>query len=108
MSALQTPDQPIDYSEEFYRSHAHRYAEVSQQLLQSVYIKSSHPKLKGDMDLLERFIELAHGRMGLDAGCGAGARDAQYSELPFRTPPPFPLNQAQRRGGGDSGGEGDF
>ena len=75
MSALQTPDQPIDYSEEFYRSHAHRYAEVSHQLLQSVYIKSSHPKLKGDMDLQERLIELAHGRMGLDAGCGAGARD---------------------------------
>ena len=32
-----------DFSEEFYRHHAHRYAEVAHQLLQSVYLRSSHP-----------------------------------------------------------------
>ena len=66
---------PLDFSEEFYRQHAHRYAEVSHQLLQSIYIRSSHPALKGDLDLLERLKELIPGRRGLDAGCGAGARD---------------------------------
>ena len=64
-----------DYSEEFYKHHAHRYAEVAYQLIQSVYIRSSHPALKGDLDLLERLKELISGRCGLDAGCGAGARD---------------------------------
>ena len=64
-----------DYSEEFYRAHADRYAEVAHQLIQSIYIKSSHPALKGDLDLLERLKELITGRQGLDAGCGAGARD---------------------------------
>ena len=42
-----------DFSEEFYRGHAQRYAEVSHQLIQSVYKRSSHPALKGDLDLLE-------------------------------------------------------
>ena len=64
-----------DYSEGFYRQHSERYAEVAHQLLQSVYIRSSHPALKGDMDLLERLKELVPGRRGLDAGCGSGARD---------------------------------
>ena len=64
-----------DFSEEFYRHHAHRYAEVAHQLLQSVYLHSSHPALKGDLDLLERLKELTPGPRGLDAGCGAGARD---------------------------------
>ena len=68
-------ERQIDYSEEFYRRHSDRYAEVAHQLLQSVYIQSSHPALKGDMDLLERLKELTPGRRGLDAGCGAGARD---------------------------------
>jgi SAM-dependent methyltransferase len=67
-----------DYSEEFYRLNAKRYSEVSHQLLQSIYIKSSHPALKGDFDLLERLVQLAVGRRGLDAGCGAGARDVHY------------------------------
>ena len=65
----------VDYSEEFYRHHARRYAEVAHQLIQSVYIRSSHPALKGDYDLLERLKELTPGLRGLDAGCGAGARD---------------------------------
>ena len=64
-----------DYSEEFYRHHAHRYAEVAHRLIQSIYIRSSHPALKGDYDLLDRLKELAPGPRGLDAGCGAGARD---------------------------------
>lgn len=68
-------DYSPDYSEEFYRHHARRYAEVAHQLIQSIYIRSSHPALKGDYDLLERLKELAPGPRGLDAGCGAGARD---------------------------------
>ena len=65
----------LDYSEQFYRQNARRYAEVAHQFLQSVYVKSSHPALKNDWDLLERLKELAPGKRGLDAGCGAGARD---------------------------------
>ena len=61
---------------DFYRRHAQRYAELSHELfLHSIYTEGSHPDLKGDMDLLERLMELAQGRRGMDAGCGAGARD---------------------------------
>ena len=67
-----------DYSEEFYRLNAKRYSEVAHQLLQSVYIKSSHSALRNDFDLLERLVQLTRGRRGLDAGCGAGARDVHY------------------------------
>lgn len=67
-----------DYSERFYREHAGRYADVAHQFLQSVYIKSSHPALKSDVDLLEHLQTLLSGRRGLDAGCGAGARDVNY------------------------------
>jgi ubiquinone/menaquinone biosynthesis C-methylase UbiE len=64
-----------DYSESFYREHAERYADVAHQYLQSIYIDASHPKLKGDTDLHDRLKMLAPGKKGLDAGCGAGARD---------------------------------
>ena len=65
-----------DFSEVFYRSHAQRYAEVSHGFVQSIYIDSSHPSLKGDMGLMDRLQELfPAGARGLDAGCGAGARD---------------------------------
>jgi len=64
-----------DYSARFYENHARRYSEVAHGLLQSVYIKSSHPAIRTDLDLLERLKELAPGKRGLDAGCGAGARD---------------------------------
>ena len=65
-----------DFSEVFYRSHAQRYAEVSHGFVQSIYIDSSHPSLKGDMCLMDRLQELfPAGARGLDAGCGAGARD---------------------------------
>ncbi len=65
-----------NFSESFYADHAERYAEVAHQYLQSVYIQSSHPALTGDLALQKRLKELIKddGR-GLDAGCGAGARD---------------------------------
>ncbi len=47
-----------DFSADFYRKHARRYAEVAHQYLQSVYVSASHPDLKGDIDLLERLKEL--------------------------------------------------
>jgi len=65
----------LDYSEKFYARYAGRYAEVSHQLLQSIYIESSHPKLTSDLDLIEHLKTLVPGKRGLDAGCGAGARD---------------------------------
>ncbi|HUV43618.1 MAG TPA: class I SAM-dependent methyltransferase [Dehalococcoidales bacterium] len=64
-----------DYSARFYENHARRYSEVTHALLQSVYIKSSHPAVRTDLDLLKRLKELVPGKRGLDAGCGAGARD---------------------------------
>lgn len=60
---------------DFYRRHAERYSELSHGFIHSVYTDCSHPGLKGDMDLLNRLMELSPGRSGLDAGCGAGARD---------------------------------
>ena len=64
--------QKADFSEGFYRSHAQRYAEVSHGFVQSIYLKASHPGLKGDTDLMDRLQELfPAGARGLDAGCGA-------------------------------------
>ena len=60
---------------DFYRDHSRRYSQLSHEFTHSVYTDSSHPALKGDMDLLDRVVELAWGKRGLDAGCGAGARD---------------------------------
>ena len=71
--------QSTDYSESFYREHARRYAEVTHNFIQSVYIDASHPALKGDTDLMDRLQELVPaGSRGLDAGCGAGARDVFF------------------------------
>ena len=78
--SLADNEKPV-FSEDFYRHYADRYAEVAHQLIQSVYIKSSHPALKGDLDLLVRLRELTHGSRGLDAGCGAGARDVYQFSL---------------------------
>ncbi len=65
-----------DFSETFYKDHAQRYSDVAHALVQSVYIKASHPRLNGDLALMERLQELLPaGSHGLDAGCGAGARD---------------------------------
>jgi SAM-dependent methyltransferase len=71
-----------DYSEMFYASYAERYAEVAHEFLQSEYTETSHPALGSDLDLQKRLRELATGKRGLDAGCGAGARDvyAFFSE----------------------------
>ena len=68
-----------DFSETFYRHNAQRYAEVSHGFVQSIYFNSSHPSLKGDTDLMHRLQELVPtGSRGLDAGCGAGARDVFF------------------------------
>ena len=68
-----------DYSAAFYKQYAREYARVSDQFLQSVYIKSSHPGLKNDWDLWEKLKQLSPGKRGLDAGCGAGARDVYHA-----------------------------
>ena len=71
--------QRADYSEVFYRRYAQRYAEVSHNFIQSTYTETTHPGLNGDQDLMERLRELVPaGSRGLDAGCGAGARDVFY------------------------------
>lgn len=75
MSTYPIEQSTPDYSESFYKVHAERYADVAEQFLQSVYIKSSHTALRTDSDLLNRLQALARGRRGLDAGCGSGARD---------------------------------
>ncbi|MBD3307077.1 methyltransferase domain-containing protein [candidate division KSB3 bacterium] len=65
-----------NYSETFYADHAERYAEVAHEYRQSIYLESSHPLLKGDLDLQTRVKQLIPPpARGLDAGCGAGARD---------------------------------
>ena len=60
---------------DFYKEYAQRYSELSHEFTHSVYTGSSHSALNGDMDLLNRVVELVSGNRGLDAGCGAGARD---------------------------------
>ena len=64
-----------DYSTDFYRHYAQRYAQVADQFLQSVYTKTSHSGLTNDWDLWERRKQFTNSNRGLDAGCGAGARD---------------------------------
>ena len=67
------------YNETFYRSHAHRYAEISQLGLQSTYQESEHPRLKSDQDIIEMLKELVPPpASGLDIGCGAEARDVAH------------------------------
>ncbi len=47
--------------------------------LQSIYSNVSHSGLRGDTDLMDRLQELVPARSrGLDAGCGAGARDVFF------------------------------
>ena len=60
---------------DLYKEHARRYSQLSHEFAHSVYTDSSHPSLQGDTDLLNRVIDLTPGNRGLDAGCGAGARD---------------------------------
>jgi SAM-dependent methyltransferase len=64
---------------DFYSRHARRYAQVSHEFIQSVYTNVSHPGLTGDLALMARLKELVpSGARGLDAGCGAGARDVYF------------------------------
>ena len=60
---------------EFYRTHAARYAELSQGFWDNGYTNCSHPNFGGDRDLYRRLTQLVPSGRGLDAGCGAGARD---------------------------------
>lgn len=60
---------------EFYRQHGKRYSQMSHEFSHSQYDEISHPRLTGDMALLNRATDLASGKRSLDAGCGAGARD---------------------------------
>ena len=55
----------LDYSRKFYARYANRYAEVSHQFLQSIYIESSHPKLAGDMALIEHLKTPVPDKRGL-------------------------------------------
>ena len=64
-----------DYSADFYRHYAREYSTISHEFRQSTYVKSSHPALQNDWDAWERLRQLTPGNRGLDAGCGAGARD---------------------------------
>ncbi len=67
---------PSDYSPDFYRRHAEQFADASPRFLDAHYKNSTHPKLRSDEDIIGRFRQLitAYAK-GLDAGCGAGARD---------------------------------
>ena len=60
---------------EFYRTHAARYAELSQGFWDNGYTNCSHPNFRGDRDLYQRLTQLVPAGCGLDSGCGAGARD---------------------------------
>ena len=66
-------------SNDFYSTHAGRYAEVTHGFIQSVYSNVSHPGLTGDLVIMDRMKELIPKHaVGLDAGCGAGARDVFF------------------------------
>ena len=68
------PESP--QSLDFYRAHAARYAELSHGFLEAGYTGCSHPGFRSDLDLQRRLTQLAPPpARGLDAGCGAGARD---------------------------------
>ena len=70
----QPPESPQSLN--FYRANAARYAELSQGFLEAGYTGCSHPAFRSDLDLQRRLTELAPPpARGLDAGCGAGARD---------------------------------
>ena len=72
---MQGREENAQVSEEWYRGHARRYSEVAHDFLQSVFVKHSHPDLTDEYAVFDRLLELVPGRIGLDLGCGAGARD---------------------------------
>jgi len=60
----------------FYSANAQHYSKVTHEYIQSVYSNVSHPGLTGDPAVREKMKELIpSASRGLDAGCGAGARD---------------------------------
>ena len=63
-------------SREFYKQHAERYSQVFHEFIQSDFSNISHSKLADELNILRRMKGLIPlGARGLDAGCGAGARD---------------------------------
>jgi len=65
--------------DKFYTSHARRYAEVTHEFIQAVYSNVSHSGLTSDLVIIDRMKELIPIQAnGLDAGCGAGARDVFF------------------------------
>ena len=60
---------------DFYRQHSQEYAKLSASFLESGYVDLSNPRIKGDADLTNWLTTLAPGKRGLDAGCGAGAKE---------------------------------
>ncbi len=60
---------------DFYARNAERYASHQVRRVQRLWASSSHPLLEGNHSLIDSLVELAPGRRGLDAGCGAGAVD---------------------------------
>jgi ubiquinone/menaquinone biosynthesis C-methylase UbiE len=89
-SVVPLNDPQENFSETFYRTHGRRYAEINDENRQ--YVWTSDERFRRDADLLEDFMRLlkkdAKGASpstfstssgqplrGLDAGCGAGARD---------------------------------
>ncbi len=63
-------------SREFYKQHAERYSQVFHEFIQSDFSNISHSKLADELNIMRRMKGLIPlGARGLDAGCGAGARD---------------------------------
>ena len=63
-------------SREFYKQHAERYSQVFHEFIQSDFSNISHSKLTDELNIMRRMKGLIPlGARGLDAGCGAGARD---------------------------------
>ena len=75
----------LDYSEKFYARYAAQYAEVSHQLLQSIYIESSHPKLAQKAGFKVKF----EARRGVRVVYGAALekRSSRLAERGFESHP---------------------
>ena len=63
-------------SREFYKQNATRYSKVFHEFIQSDFSNISHAELADELNIIKRMKKLIPlGARGLDAGCGAGARD---------------------------------
>ncbi|MEL6722104.1 MAG: class I SAM-dependent methyltransferase [Pseudomonadota bacterium] len=73
---MNTPDPVQAQSHEYYARNADLYAKVIYDFYDDVYTDISHPGFTNDRDLIRMVQSLVpKGARGLDAGCGAGARD---------------------------------